>query len=217
MIKFLILAISLVSISVNAKLIKDTIEPSEREIACFKSFSENQLVRALYPDLQKDKGWQFTLQVTKYCTCEASKLAQEWKEQDEDWIAFAFKDKSKMLQKRDSCSLNSFYNDNDLLVFYNVKYQQWFSPQIASKINKHVNGAAIRQVVGENKWMDYLGCAHEIVSGKCSRVKSLNVTYQCIKDNFDPENYDEIHRECIYNLHQDTIPKKYINEKGLMI
>ena len=212
--KVLLVFILAVSFSLEAKLIKDTDEPSEREIICFKNFVDSSSVKKIYPDMKNGMGWEFTLQAVKYCECEAKKLAEDWKEMKEDWIAYAFKDKSKNLQKRDSCSLNSFLKDNDLKLFYQVKYEQWFSPQIVSKIEKHVNGASIKQIVGSDKWMNYVGCAHDMVSWKCSRVKSLNVTHQCIKDNFEPKEYDNIHRSCIFNL---TKPVDEEFNKELMI
>ena len=204
---FLSIIIILVSLNINAKVIKNSIEPSEREKQCFNSIIQSTAVKNVFPNIQSTIAWNFVVETAGYCGCEAKKMAQEWKEQEADWIAYQFKDKTKMLQKRDYCSLKNYKTKEHMHLFYRSKYEQWFSPQIVSKINDHVMGASIMKVAGETKWMNYLECAHGIITETCSKMDSLSVTFSCIKENFNPQTYDVTHRSCINNLHNDIIIK----------
>jgi hypothetical protein len=158
------------------------------------------------------------MDVIEYCKCEAPNIIKENNEKKENWLKYAFKDKSKMLISKDICSAKSFTHPRSLEVFYITKFTNWFSSSIDEKISKHVMGASIRKIAGEDKWYEYLSCAHKIIEERCSKIKSLSVTYSCIKDSFNPVEYDKkINRQCDLYLHDKPKKMQLVEFSGMML
>lgn len=174
---------------------------AEYERSCFNSFVQSKQVSSVYPDLSK--SYHFANQVVNYCECEAKELKESFDLKKKDWISYVFLDKSKMLMKRDFCSQKSFTQDN-LNLFYLVKFEEWFSEQIITKISKLVQAAHIRQIAGDEKWGNFLHCSYKKVVNICTSHQTLTNTHYCINKEIEPISFEKTHKECSFFLSNDV-------------
>lgn len=206
--KISIIFIILISFESEAKFLK------EKEIKdfCLDSYLNNPFLLDFYKgknNLSNDET--FLSEIDSYCSCEDKVLKKDIEEKKKDWIAYAFKDKRKMLNKRDECAIEYFSKEN-LALHYRSRFFQWFSPQIFEKI-KEYNLKGIERFVSHNSYSNYMNCFHDEVSKKCSKIQSLSLTYVCIKENFSIDNYYKNLNKCqIFLYEKDNLDQ--IFERG---
>lgn len=199
--KYLIFISLIYSSIVSSKIIKPE-EDSIYKKSCLSDYYRNPFVLSYFnQNLYSDQAWSFVREVDHYCSCEEKIMEKEIKEKEKDWIAYSFKDKTKMLSERDICALNNFSNEN-IDIHYRSRFTQWFSPQIFVKIEDY-NLAGMKKILSEDKYMNYISCFHDEISKDCSKVKSLSVTYSCIKNEFKIDNFYNNYNKCQHWLYEN--------------
>ena len=191
--QYLLIIILIISFNLQAKLLKD--ESPSRIDSCYTSYFQNPLIKEQKEFFSNHDYMHFIQSVDNYCQCEVKSLQREFKEQEDNWIEYAFKNKNEMLMKRDQCAISNF-NTNELQLHYQARFIQWFSPQIFSRIDEY-NRTGVRNVVNSDQWLSYSMCFHDQVSQKCKKSNSLAVTYQCIKQSFEINSFYQKHELCI--------------------
>ena len=199
---FFIIVLFIVSFNVESKLLKPEKE-SEVKLQCLNSYIKNPFVlKIANGNIFSDEFWPFLKEIDSYCSCEDNVIKKDIEEKKSDWIQYAFKDKSSILRKRDACAIKNFSKLN-LKLHYRARFVQWFSPQIFEKI-KDTNVQGMERFLSENKYYNYMTCFHDEISKECSKVESLAITYSCIKDNFQIDNYYKNYNKCQRFLYEDN-------------
>ena len=189
------------SLNSFAKFIEE--KEDYRKIECLNGYLKNPLIIELFQgNIFSDEAWPFVKEVDKYCSCEVKELIEEHKEKEKDWIAYSFRDKTKMLMKRDNCAVENFNGEN-ISLHYRARFFQWFSPQIFTKI-KDMNIQGMERFLPEDRYYNYMTCFHDKVSQKCSKVNSLNLTYSCIKKEFQTDHFYDNYNYCSVYLYEKS-------------
>lgn len=216
--KFIILSLFF-SLSINAKIIKGIEPESKYMINCMQGFIHNPVVQEANPSFWKNFG-KHENEVIDYCSCTDKALKYEHDLAKKDYFTYLFRNKQQELLKKDNCAIKTISKEW-YSVFYRSRMVLFFEPFLKNKIIEIIPTAYMQKVLGENseKLYNYHQCLMMGTAYGCDKTQSLGVTYQCLKQNLDIENFDKVNRSCIHILEvqdKESIPEHYLIESKQM-
>lgn len=145
--------------------------------------------------------YEFLSEVDKFCSCQAKHLKVEAIEKKRDYFSWSFKDKKIQFSNEDQCIVENF-SPHAIHTFYAIS--------LDTRLRKHLNlrihhrfPASTHFLANEQSVVVKFNCLEEKILKKCSKVKSLRSTYNCIQSMTDKQGkFEEIERECP-GLHND--------------
>ncbi|OUR96614.1 hypothetical protein A9Q84_09725 [Halobacteriovorax marinus] len=139
--------------------------------------------------------FEFLGEVDKFCSCQAKHLKKDEIEKRRDYFKWSFKDKKIQFAKEDQCIIENF-SPHAIHTFYTIS--------LDTRLRKHLNlrihhrfPNSTHFLASEQSVVVKLNCLEEKILKKCSKVKSLRSTYNCIQSMTDRQiQFDKIERQC---------------------
>ena len=158
------------------------------EKRCLREIIKHPLTFKAYPDLlnsevQSLESFKVLQDMESFCRCRVQGREQEVLKYYKDQIAWSFRDKKDELGKEDQCALSKF-NDTSLKLFYHIVVSTRFKYQLQNSLEaRRIKG--LRRFVSGRSIASQEDCVSSEILKKCTRVKSLQTTYQCIRNATD--------------------------------
>lgn len=173
--------------------------------ACIELIYHHPITLIHYPNFHMRK--ELKHEVNDYCHCQ---FIQEKKirlgEKLQSSLDWAFRDPTDQLGSKDKCSLKTlelFSNET----LYAIFYASQIAPFIEDRLKERYEPIA-RKVASEQSIENRLNCFSKNLFQRCGKIKSLQVTYQCVNDNLkDLEFLSKIEKSC-----PDFSPDEVISE-----
>lgn len=181
------------SLSAQAKVIQEQSQDMKFS-ACIELIYHHPITLIHYPNFHMRKELQD--EVNEYCHCQFTNENEirvgEKLENDLDWV---FRDPSKQLNSKDKCSLEKlelFSNETLYAIFYASQIAPFIENNLMNRYKQ-----STRMVASEKSVEQRLNCLSQNIFKKCGKIKSLQVTYQCVNRNLkDIDFIQEIENQC---------------------
>lgn len=198
MIRVLSIFILFLNISYSTEIPdSDLLKVTEKR--CLKEIIKHPLTFKAYPDLlnsevQSIESFKVLKDMESFCRCRVQGREQEVLKYYKDRIAWSFRDKDEELGKEDQCALSKF-NDTSLKLFYHIVVSTRFKNQLQNSLEeRRLRG--VRRFVSGRSIASQEDCVSTKILKKCTRVKSLQTTYQCIRNTTSSLELIEIMNKC---------------------
>lgn len=198
--------------SIWPKVLKNQSLFSVAQQKCLTRVLHNPVREYFYPQLFNDTQFsepekELMDESINYCQCYAREKAHLDLLKSENPIAYSFRDKSREFEIDDSCAVEHF-SKKSLEYFYLLNV----GTVLKSMANVRVNSSLVQGLVifkNKREIASQVECVEEKIIKKCTKVKSLKMSYDCIvKQTTNPIFLDDHHKSCRHdqiNLNLDEI------------
>jgi hypothetical protein len=117
-------------------------------------------------------------QLDQYCRCNSKQVALEETLMKKDAMAYAFHDRQQFYSNLDQCALQTL--DNHLLVVaFSAFFENYLQHILLDRLTNRWP-ASITNVALEESYQERINCLQQDLELRCTRVTSLQMSYQCI-------------------------------------
>jgi hypothetical protein len=189
----LLLILTLASLSAHSKVIREE-SSDDKFSACIELIYHHPITLIHYPNFHLRK--ELKDEVNEYCHCQ---FQQERRirigEKIQSKLDWAFRDPTQQLNSKDKCSLEKlevFSNETLYAIFYATQIAPFIQDQLKDRYKQ-----ATRIIASESSVENKLNCLSQNIFKKCGKIKSLQVTYQCVNKNLkDLEFIQQMENQC---------------------
>lgn len=194
----LIIFLSL-SLSSFSKDISDHQETKSLQFQCIQKILNHPFTKTHYPNLTTDQRssmhYEFLSQIDQFCDCQSDNLKDENREKNEDYFNWSFKDKRVSFEKEDQCILKNF-SDHAIHTIYTIALDSRLRKHLNLRI-KHRLPNSSHHLATDNSVSMKFNCIEEKILRRCSKIKSLRTTYNCIQTSTDSfKEFAEYEKQC---------------------
>lgn len=166
---------------------------------CLFEILRSPITKLRYPDLLADsfneKHYSMLKEMDAFCGCSVQKRSDEIAQRKNDKMSWRFRDKKDGLGKEDQCALAKF-SDETMDLFYHVVVSNRFRRYLEENLNERMT-QGIRMVASDLSVQSQTICLESKILKRCTRIKSLRSTYQCIQETTnDPSLMDQLSGAC---------------------
>lgn len=166
---------------------------------CLFEILRSPITKHRYPDLLADNfdhsNYKMLLEMDKFCACSIEKRKDELIQKKTDKMSWRFRDKKEGLSKEDQCAMAEF-SDKTLNLFFEVVVASRFRKNIEEALSSRIT-KGMRIIASDLSVQDQMFCIESNILKKCTRIKSLRSTYECIEDTTsDPIKMDQLSSRC---------------------
>ena len=147
-------------------------EFSPQRKRCLQEVFSNPITKTMYPNILNN--FEMLTQLNKFCACKVTFTSST------DKLAQSFVDRKKLYEHADKCSLKHLSKEIHQL-YYAVTFANQFYPQINYSLERYYP-QSVRQLASVNSYNSRSQCLKEKVRSRCSKVKSLRLTFTCIQE-----------------------------------
>lgn len=169
------------------------------EEQCLFEILRSPITKHRYPNLLaesfNDKNYFILKELDSFCSCSVNKRKSEITQKKIDKMSWRFRDKKEGLEKEDQCAISKF-SDETLDLYYHVVVANRFKRELEEKLNKRLT-KGMRILASDLSIQGQMICVESKILKRCTRIKSLRSTYQCIQETTsDPILMDELSVKC---------------------
>ncbi|MCO4793999.1 MAG: hypothetical protein KC493_09815 [Bacteriovoracaceae bacterium] len=166
---------------------------------CIQTIVLNPMVQRKYPELltdqKNDVGYKFLTQTDDFCSCKTKRLKSEIRLKKTNNIAWSFRDRSISLGVMDQCAIKHFSRYN-LNLIYDIMVSTKMRRSLEGKLNGRMV-AGVRHFASTKSIQTRNLCLQAKILRKCTKIRSLRSTYNCIKEVTSSGNQmSSIERNC---------------------
>ncbi|MBK25348.1 MAG: hypothetical protein CME70_15240 [Halobacteriovorax sp.] len=166
---------------------------------CLFEILHSPITKLRYPNILSDsidgKSFAMLKEMDSFCACSVQKRKDELTQKKTDKMSWRFRDKKEGLGKEDQCALAKF-SDETMDLYYHVVVSNRFRRDLEETINNRM-AQGMRIIASDLSVQGQTTCMESKILKRCTRIKSLRSTYQCIEETTnDPRLMDKISLEC---------------------
>lgn len=166
---------------------------------CLFEILRSPITNYRYPDLLKDTfdsgSYKMLKEMDAFCGCSVKSRREEIVLKKTDRMKWRFRDKKEGLGKEDQCAIANF-SDETMDLYFHVIVASRFKRDLEEKLEKRLT-QGMRLVASDLSVRDQNVCMESQILRRCTRIKSLRSTFQCIQETTsDPHTMDLISTEC---------------------
>lgn len=166
---------------------------------CLFEVLRSPITKYRYPKLLTqnfaNESYNMLTELNDFCSCSVKTRKAEILQRKVDKMSWRFRDKKQGLAKEDQCAITIF-SDETMQLYYQVIVASRFMSELEDKLKNRI-GTASRALASNYSFQTQMNCTQEKILRKCTRIKSLRSTYQCIQETVsDPSKMDNILIKC---------------------
>jgi len=171
--------------NLSAEVLKEEAKLSPEQDVCLSEIIQSPIFKELAPDFLGSNPHNNIAPIyqnlMEFCKCTISKRQQEFALKNSKKLEWLFRDRKKQLEAEDSCALSHF-NRKIISLYYNVITFSRISNIVQIKLSERYP-ASMKMVANKNSVQSSLYCMRSKVLERCSKIKSLEITYRCIENH----------------------------------
>jgi len=139
--------------------------------------------------------YEFLVEIEQFCQCKGKLQKSENIEKRHDYFNWSFKDKRVAYEKEDQCILKNF-SDHAIHTIYTISLDTKIRKHLSLRL-KHRLPSSTHHLATEDSKLQRFSCIEEKILKRCSKIKSLRTTYNCIQTATDSfKEFEDYERQC---------------------
>ncbi|MBT3586200.1 MAG: hypothetical protein HN509_14935 [Halobacteriovoraceae bacterium] len=154
------------------------------KVSCIKEILLHPYTKGQYPGLLSEQKIEshYTMlkEIDQFCNCSISKRQVELKLKKRRPIEWHFLDRKKRLGMEDQCAMAKF-GDKAMELYYAIIVSTRIRGGLENRLVKR-QPTSIRFFASSKSYSERINCLQSKILRRCTRIKSLRNTYQCIEE-----------------------------------